>query len=95
MYTRLNRRLTKFEVQYPTISRDPAGAAEERFRIGVLCTLSPDELELMRDYAERRKEDPNAKPNLAQMAALENYEQRRGEFNATGKLMVHDRPVGV
>lgn len=95
MNTRLNRRLTKLEGQYLTVRRDPVESANERLRRGVLCTLSPDELEVMRDYAEQLQEDPDAKPDPAQTAAMENYEQRYLEFKATGKLMVNGWPVEV
>ena len=95
MNTRLNRRLTKLEGQYPTVRLNPVEAAEERVRLGVLCTLSPDDLEMMRDYAEQLQQDPGATPNPAQTAALEAYEQRYREFKSNGRLEINGWTVQI
>ncbi len=92
MNARLNRRVAKLEGLLRPASQDPAEAAEERLRRGILCTLSLDELELMSDYAERAQEDPGAQPTPAQAAAIATYEQRYREFKATGELVVGAGP---
>jgi hypothetical protein len=95
MNRRLARRVTKLEGQLRAVPINPIESADQRLQRAVLCTLSPDELELLIDYARQLQEDPGTKPNPAQAAALEIYEQRCQEFKTTGKLMVDGWPIEV
>lgn len=92
MNRRLNRRVTELERQNRTGELNLVETAEERLRRGALCSLSPDELEATRDYAEQLQEDPDAKPNPAQTAAIETYEQRYRELRSSGKPVVDGWP---
>jgi hypothetical protein len=85
MNTHLNQRVKELERQNATDKRDPAEVAEERFRLKVLCTLTPDELQALRDYTDRRLEDPDTQPSPAQRAAQEAYERQYKECKAAGK----------
>ena len=87
MNTRLARRVTKLEGQLRAVPINPIESADQRLQRAVLCTLSPDELELLIDYAQQLQE--------AQAAALEIYEQRYLEFQSSGKLAVNGWPVEV
>jgi hypothetical protein len=95
MNTRLDRRVTKLEAQLRAVPINPIESANERLKRAVLCTLSPDELEVLIDYARQLQDDPGTKPNPEQAAALEIYEQRYRELKATGKLIVNGWPVEV
>jgi hypothetical protein len=95
MNTRLTRRVIKLEEQLRAVRIDPTESADERLKRAILCTLSPDELEVLIDYLQHLQEDPGTKPNPAQVAALETYEQRYREFKASGELVVNGWPVEV
>jgi hypothetical protein len=95
MNTRLTRRVAKLEGQLRAVPLNPVESADQRLQRAVLCTLSPEELEVLIDHAKQLQDDPSAKPSPAQAAALEVYEQRYREFKSTGKLVVDGWPVEV
>jgi hypothetical protein len=85
----LKRRLRKLEKQYGA-SGHTEEKVQKRAKRAVLTTLSDAELQSMEEYLQLRNYDSHAEPNAEQKAALDLYEKRYLELQATGKLMVNE-----
>lgn len=95
MNKRLHRRLTKLEEQLRDVRNHAIDSADEKLKRDALCLLSPEELEVLIDYARQLQGAPGTQPNPAQAAALDIYNQRYREFQSGGTIMVNGWPVEV